>query len=164
MTAYPLLAGLQLQVPVAFPYVITGRFDDPRTYTFAPSKLQKHEGVDFAPARRVWPFLGVLPALPGRVVKVGWDNRGYGNYVVMEHKHNAQTLLSWYGHLKTVYVAEGDNIPTALWLLGEAGMTGFSTGVHLHFTLQYVPHGLRGYVVDYVIDPMPYFAESHYAA
>ena len=40
--------------------------------------------------------------------------------------------------------------------IGIAGTTGFSTGIHLHLTLQYIDHGLSNYVVDDVVDPEPY--------
>lgn len=161
MTLYPKLEGLQLQVPALFPYVITSRFDEPRNYGHYPSKKQLHEGIDFAPTGRQ-DFLGVAPVLPGRVVKIGYDQRGYGEYVVLEHLYGDQVLFSWYAHLADIFVKEGDNVPLH-WLLAEAGTTGLSSGVHVHFTLQYIPKGLRGYVVDYVIDPMPYFGKSHYA-
>ncbi len=160
MIAFPFLEGLQLQIPVAFPYVITGRFGDPRDYAFAPTKLQKHEGVDFAPRHRDWPFLGVLPAFPGLVVKVGFDPRGYGNYIVLEHRFLDKVLTTWYGHMKTIYLKEGTAVPN-LWLLGEAGTTGNATGAHLHFTLAYPGHGLKDYVVRDVIDPMPYFTHGY---
>lgn len=157
---YRLLEGLQLQVPVAFPYVITGRFGEPRNYSWATHRLQEHEGVDFAPRERSWPFLGVLPALAGRVIKVGYDRRGYGNYLVLKHVYRDQELLTWYAHMKAIYHAEGAQVQN-LWLLGEAGDTGFATGAHLHFTLACPGMGRRGYVVDWVLDPTPFFREGY---
>jgi murein DD-endopeptidase MepM/ murein hydrolase activator NlpD len=41
-------------------------------------------------------------------------------------------------------------------VVGRAGTTGRSTGVHLHFALQYFGHGLSGYVINDVVDPAPY--------
>lgn len=159
---YPRLQGLRLQVPAAFPSVITGRFGDPRNYSFAPNKLQAHEGIDFAPAQRGWPSLAVVPVMAGLVVKAGFDARGYGNYLIMRHVHLNEVLFGWYAHFQTMYVSAGDYLPN-LWVLGEAGDTGYASGRHLHFTLQWPGHGLKGYVVDDVIDPMPYFVEGYEA-
>ena len=44
-------------------------------------------------------------------------------------------------------------------LLGIAGSTGNSTGVHLHFNAVHVGHGAPGvYVVKDVVDPLPLLA------
>lgn len=73
----------------------------------------------------------------GEIVKVGWDRkvkngkvRGYGRYIVVQHKNGHYTL---YAHLEkdgtTVNVGEkvsdGD-------VIGTSGNTGGSTGPHLH--------------------------------
>jgi murein DD-endopeptidase MepM/ murein hydrolase activator NlpD len=40
--------------------------------------------------------------------------------------------------------------------LGISGSTGNSSGSHLHLTLQKMPGGLSGYVIDSVINPEPF--------
>jgi len=57
---------------------------------------------------------------------------GYGNYIVIEHPNGTQTL---YGHLSTVYVAEGSQVEQRQ-PIGEVGNTGHSTGPHLHFEVR----------------------------
>ena len=57
---------------------------------------------------------------------------GYGNYVIIEHPNNTQTL---YGHMSAVYVAEGAQVSKGQ-SIGEVGSTGKSTGPHLHFEVR----------------------------
>lgn len=59
-------------------------------------------------------------------------NKGYGNYVVINHKNGTQTI---YGHTSKNLVSVGDIVeqgePIAL-----VGSTGKSTGPHLHFEVR----------------------------
>jgi hypothetical protein len=144
----------QLQMPLKWPYLVLFHFNAPRNYTFAPNKLQLHEGIDFTPKT---PFTGPLFALAaqrGIVSKVAFNPQGYGNYVRIDHDWNGERWVTWYGHLEralvmeNAYVNAGDQI-------GITGTTGFSTGIHLHLTVQHIGHGLQNYVVDDVVDPEP---------
>jgi hypothetical protein len=152
-----------LLVPVDWPYVISSRFNSPRSYPFAPRRLQLHEGIDFAPQKSTKETLYVRASQRGVVDKVGFDAKGYGNYVRVVHQWGTERFVTWYGHLaeprihENAYVNAGD-------VLGVAGSTGNSTGIHVHLTLQHIGKGLKNYVVDDVVDPEPFLAASlnHY--
>lgn len=136
--------------PAKFLHVVSGHFNDARNYPFAPNRLQLHEGVDFAPkAGAVAPHHVVAPRA-GSVVKVGFDPRGYGNYLIIDH---GDTMLSWLAHLAEPPLVQSGWVEQGQ-LVGYAGNTGgTSTGVHLHWTLQDIPEGLDNYVVRDVVDP-----------
>lgn len=131
-------------------YRITSGFDEARSYPFAPTKLQKHEGLDFidadAAAYNTDPVVHVGAA--GKVVKVGVDDKGYGNYVIVDF---GSGWAGWYAHLDEVWVREGQAL-REFQIIGLMGSTGNSTGPHLHLTLQQVPEGKDGYVVPDVVD------------
>lgn len=141
-------------IPVDFPYVMSSGFNAPRSYTFAPNRKQLHEGADFAPtSAAVAPYRVIAPAA-GKVDKIGFDARGYGNYVRIVHEDG---FVSWLAHLKepsTLKVGAqlemGDTV-------GYAGSTGAtSTGTHCHWTLQHIGQGASNYVVADVVNPLEY--------
>lgn len=137
--------------PSDFPHVISSRFNAPRNYDFAPHRKQLHEGSDFAPTSAATaPYRVVAPAA-GTVVKVGYDGRGYGNYLIIDH---GDGWRSWLAHLEAPALVKSGSVRQGV-LVGYAGTTGGSTGVHLHWTLQHIGYGLDNYVVADVIDPLP---------
>lgn len=69
--------------------------------------------------------------LPGRCLKVGWEERGYGKYIVLDHGGRE----SWYCHLEEVYIKPGENVEEGE-PIAKMGSTGNSTGPHLHFGLK----------------------------
>jgi murein DD-endopeptidase MepM/ murein hydrolase activator NlpD len=64
----------------------------------------------------------------------GW-NGGYGNYVVLSHDNNSQTL---YAHMDQVIVSEGATITQgqALGTIGNTGKVHGVTGCHVHFEIR----------------------------
>lgn len=99
---------------------------------------KQHKGVDFAAP------IGtpIRAAGDGTVEFVGQQN-GYGNFVVLKHWANYSTA---YAHMrgfasglhKGEKVAQGD-------VIGYVGMTGWSTGPHLHYEFR---------VSNNAVDPM----------
>jgi len=83
-----------------------------------------HRGVDISSTygRSV-----VAPA-DGRVTYAGFYS-GYGRMVVLEHGHGMATR---YGHLSGFAVVEGQSVKRGD-ILGYVGMSGRSTGPHLHY-------------------------------
>ena len=63
-----------------------------------------------------------------RVVEVEMGKFGYGHFVVVEHEGN---LSSLYAHLGNVMVKVNDEVSQET-ILGTVGLTGWTTGPHLH--------------------------------
>lgn len=92
-----------------------------------------HPGVDIrAPRGTV-----VFPAANGLVVDVELGRFGYGRKVLVAHANGVTTL---YAHLDKVNVEVGNEV-TKDTELGTVGMTGWTTGPHLHFEIR-TPDGL----------------------
>ncbi len=89
----------------------------------------------------------VYSAEKGKVIAVGFDEDGYGNYVKIQHAGNIQTL---YGHLKETWVDEGNEVEVHS-ELGIAGNTGDSTGDHLHFEVRKVTNSGVAFIDPYQI-------------
>jgi RHS repeat-associated protein len=66
----------------------------------------------------------------GKIVKIGWDPKGYGRYVVVEHPNGYYSL---YAHLEknSVKKKNGESVNDGE-IIGKSGNTGGSTGPHLH--------------------------------
>lgn len=153
----------QLKAPFR-KFRITGRFNDPRDYRqLAPNKKQLHEGLDCvdAHAESVHTDPMIHAGAPGKVTKVGYDPKGYGNYVVIDFQNG---FVGWYGHLNRVYVSEGQVLPD--WeIIGLMGWSGNvypigEAGAHCHLTVQHLGQGLSGYVVSDVVDPELYLVPA----
>ena len=89
---------------------------------------RQHKGVDIAAPKGT----SVYGAAEGRVLRIGYDPAGYGNFIEMRHPNG---MTSLYGHLSRVDVASGDAVASAQ-RIGLIGSTGYSTGPHLHFEVR----------------------------
>lgn len=87
-----------------------------------------HRGVDIAAPKGT----SVHSASEGRVIRIGYDPAGYGNFIELAHPNGMTTL---YAHLSRVDVGSGDAV-VAGQRIGLVGSTGFSTGPHLHFEVR----------------------------
>lgn len=111
------------QKPLATKYTVTQRFGVRSTYS-----PNGHNGVDLAAPVGT----PVYATADGKVLHAGYGNDTLaGIYVVIEH---ATGLRSIYAHLQYVTVGfgnvkKGDQI-------GAIGLTGTTTGAHLHFEFQ----------------------------
>ncbi len=86
-----------------------------------------HRGTDIAAPRGT----PVYASKSGMVAYAGVDNI-YGNYVIIQHDNNTQSL---YAHLHTMFVKTGDIAEKGMHI-GTVGSTGLSTGDHLHFEIR----------------------------
>ena len=100
-----------------------------------------HTGVDI-PARMKTP---VIAAGDGRVVWAGFglfygnddENDPYGKAVAIEHTFGfkGQKVYSIYAHMDRIDVVKGQDVKTGD-QVGIIGVTGFTTGPHLHFEVR----------------------------
>ena len=85
---------------------------------------RKHLGVDYGA-----PIGTPVRSVGDGVVEFAGRQNGYGNVVQVRHGSSRSTL---YAHLSRVDVKPGQHIDQGQ-RLGAVGMTGWSTGPHLHF-------------------------------
>lgn len=107
-----------------------------------------HQAIDLAAP------LGeaVYPVTGGKVSLVQYQDWGYGHFIVIDHKNGYQSL---YAHLEEINVQTGDIVNKET-LLGNIGLTGMTTGPHLHLEI-YAPEG-RQNPLDLVPDVLPQIA------
>lgn len=112
-------------------------------FGYRPKFQRHHKGVDLTLN------IGdtVVSALPGVVVKTGYERGGYGRYVVVAHSGGVETL---YAHLSVALVKPGQKTETGT-PIGLGGLTGNSTGPHLHFETRYL---------GIAIDPISWFNQG----
>lgn len=89
-----------------------------------------HPGIDYR-AKFGSPIRSILP---GTVNEVGFERGGYGKFVIVVHHVDGRTLFSLYAHMRETEVVAGDSVEAGQ-KLGEVGLTGHTTGPHLHFEL-----------------------------
>lgn len=94
-------------------------------YVYVPGL---HEAVDIGGGIGV----SIYAADDGVVVYAGWNNYGYGYVVVIDHGNGWQTL---YAHLNTINVGCGQAVFQGN-TIGTMGVTGNSSGPHLHFEMR----------------------------
>lgn len=89
-----------------------------------------HNGVDLANSVGT----PVIAAASGKVIvsKTSGYNGGYGTYIVVSHANGTQTL---YAHLSSDKVSVGQSVKQGQ-VIGAIGMTGKTTGPHLHFEVR----------------------------
>ncbi len=94
-------------------------------------KLHGHNGVDLAAPVGT----PVLASAGGTVIinkSNGAWNGGYGNFVVILHSNGSQSL---YSHLSRSIIEAGDIVSSGT-VIGYVGVTGLTTGPHLHFEIR----------------------------
>jgi len=74
----------------------------------------------------------IYAVFEGEVIKSAFERRSYGNYVILKHENELQTL---YGHNSVNLVKEGDRVKAGQ-PIAITGNTGRSTGEHLHFEIR----------------------------
>lgn len=100
-------------------------------------KRKFHAGIDLYANESA-----VMSMLQGEVLKVGYEKRGLGKYIVLQHGDFEVT----YGHLSSILVRKKEHVAAGK-PVGISGNTGRSTGEHLHLGLKY--KGKR-------VDPLPF--------
>ncbi|MBE2239007.1 MAG: M23 family metallopeptidase [Caldilineaceae bacterium] len=114
-------------VPADWPYG-SGAFTWPVYGWLSQGYRYDHRAIDVAAPQGT----PVTAADRGVVLRAGWNQQGYGRFVIVDHKIDYVTL---YAHLDRVLVEEGEIVGQGQ-VLGTVGSTGNSTGPHLHFEIR----------------------------
>ncbi|MBE7042197.1 MAG: hypothetical protein E7399_01710 [Ruminococcaceae bacterium] len=119
-------SGGQFIFPFDRKYVITSGYGYRSSPIFGSGEF--HTGLDIGA-----PYGTTIRAsAAGTVVISGWNNGGYGNYVVINHGNGYSTL---YAHASMNLVQAGQTVVQGQ-AIAEVGSTGWSTGPHLHFEIR----------------------------
>lgn len=99
----------------------------------------------------------VLACLGGTVVWASDQRRGggdslYGKHIIIEHDDG---WVTWYAHLDDMLSGVGDVVERGD-VIGWVGITGVTTGPHLHLSVQHIGYGLDGFIISDVVDPQLY--------
>ncbi len=90
---------------------------------------RNHKGMDIAAPSGT----DIYASDGGTVLEAGWNDGGYGNYVMIDHGNGYVTL---YGHASEVFVSPGESVEQGQ-VIAAVGTTGDSTGNHCHFEVRY---------------------------
>ena len=127
VSKYPLFDLIQKRVTVCLPLDYLKQNSGYGYRTDPVYKCQRfHDGIDLKCR-----YENVYAMLPGTVKEVHRGNKGYGNYVVLQHGD----IECLYGHLSLILVNENDEIQAGD-VVAISGNTGKSTGPHLHLRLR----------------------------
>lgn len=87
-----------------------------------------HPGVDLGAS------IGdsIHPIKAGEVIEAGYTRDGYGNTILIDHGNG---MTSRYAHLSKIEVTKGEEVTTNM-EIGKVGITGHSTGPHLHLEVR----------------------------
>lgn len=104
-------------------------------YGYRKRFKREHKGIDL----KVNVGDTVRAAFDGKVRIINFERKGYGNYVVVRHTNDLETV---YGHLSK-FLVEPDQYVKAGEPIALGGNTGRSTGPHLHFETRYMGYPIN---------------------
>lgn len=84
-----------------------------------------HHGIDIAAPIGTH----VFSTAEGIVIKAEMSKCGYGNEIIIQHGNDYKTR---YAHLDTINVVVGQSVTNGT-VIGAVGVTGLTTGPHLHY-------------------------------
>jgi murein DD-endopeptidase MepM/ murein hydrolase activator NlpD len=116
-------------LPVRAPLIGDASVSSPFGYRTDPflGRPELHPGVDL-----VQDYGSEIRATAGGRVTHAGPMGGYGDMVEVDHGNG---LVTRYGHMSEVLVAEGQDVKAGA-VLGRLGSTGRSTGPHLHYEVR----------------------------
>lgn len=144
----PLLQLLEQRVTVCLPLdymTVNSRYGYRKDPVYRCERF--HDGIDLK-----CNYGNVYAMMPGIVKEVHRGNRGYGNYVILQHG----SIECLYGHLSVIVVKEHDVVEAGD-IVAISGNTGKSMGPHLHLRLRkdgksIDPQPFVNYLNDYIDD------------
>ena len=86
-----------------------------------------HNGIDLKANHQF-----VYAVLDGIISGTGWDNKGGGKFIKVQHSNGIETS---YCHLSEVYYQQGEAVKAGF-VIARSGNTGLSTAPHLHFSVK----------------------------
>lgn len=147
---FSLVEGQILIVPEGTPPQVAPRVSTPRFIATAPQGAVTgggfswpvrgtlnqgyawyHQGIDIG-ASVGTPVVSATSGTVSQVYTSGWHG-GYGVHVIISGSNGYTTL---YAHLSSVNVSPGDSVAAGGTTIGWVGMTGRTTGPHLHFEVR----------------------------
>ncbi|MBV9023717.1 MAG: M23 family metallopeptidase [Streptomycetaceae bacterium] len=132
--------------PVPPPFNIGTRFGEQ-----GPHWAHGHSGIDFPKPTGT----AVYAAADGVVLATHAygteDNNAYGNFVIILHANNIETL---YAHLSEIDAVPGAQVKAGA-VIGKIGATGNVTGPHLHFEVRLMINGHH-----LPVNPEPYLTKA----
>jgi len=90
-----------------------------------------HKGVDIG-APIGTPIVAAQSGVVSQVYNSGW-NGGYGIHVIINGSNGYSSL---YSHMQATNVSSGDSVVAGSTIIGWIGMTGRTTGPHVHFEIR----------------------------
>ena len=116
--------------PFPYPVSISSGFGD----RAAPCRgcSTAHSGIDFTPGAGA----AIFAMADGVVFEHGEGGTSWGNYVIIQHTINGETVYSGYAHMQSASspMVVGQEVKVGDFV-GLVGATGQATGAHLHFTV-----------------------------
>lgn len=116
--------------PFPYPVAITSGFGA----RAAPCRgcSTAHTGIDFGPGNGA----AIFAIADGVVYEHGEGGSSWGNFVIIQHEIDGQTVYSGYAHMQSASspLVVGEEIKVGDFV-GLVGQTGQATGPHLHFTI-----------------------------
>ena len=86
----------------------------------------------------------ILSSAGGVVANVGYNNT-LGNYIVIKHNINGTSSITEYAHASNIYVKKGERVARGQ-VIGLIGLSGNTSGYHLHFVLKKWNKKLKKYM------------------
>ena len=119
----PVMVPVEIETTVAGPAKLL-----PDMKTISQGFWSAHPGIDIT-APKGSP---IYPIRSGKVVEISISHYNYGRSVTIDHGDGTTSL---YAHMGKIYVDEGDEV-TETEPLGEVGMSGRTSGPHLHLEVR----------------------------
>jgi len=127
----PTYIARQTYIPVGSSAVSGAGFAWPIHGTMNQYFSWYHQGVDLG-APIGTPVVAAITGTVSEAVAGGW-NYGYGTHVIISGDNGYQTM---YAHMSGLNVGPGQRVVAGGTVVGWVGMTGRTTGPHLHFEVR----------------------------